>query len=295
MTLLRQIQDSAIDDSASVASLLRQCLLLAARLDSAELKAWAERELEGYGNEDELPPYRPPVECTVQGNLSGPFQSYMQNHTLARGSVPEKWRDVLFSVEIRQGAAELEAFAARGETSLRSPWPGDVVAATQDDHMHGMSLIQAWRVIPMPVILGVLDSIRTRVLLFAIDLERENPDAGEAAMGDHSIPDEQVTQIVVQNFYGDNATAANAGRDVLQSFDRTIVLLKSKLVELGVADSAATELVKAVEAEGLPGPDGPGEKTAAWLSRLETGAIAIGSGVTTQAAIEAINSLLGLS
>lgn len=58
MSLLRDIQDAAIDEQSQVATLLRKCKVLATRLGSQEFSRWIDNELNGYANLDELPAYR---------------------------------------------------------------------------------------------------------------------------------------------------------------------------------------------------------------------------------------------
>ncbi|MFD9541448.1 hypothetical protein [Streptomyces sp. NPDC060022] len=45
---LEQLERAVLDDTASLASALRQCLLLAGYARHEELRAWALKELEGY-------------------------------------------------------------------------------------------------------------------------------------------------------------------------------------------------------------------------------------------------------
>jgi hypothetical protein len=58
MKLLDQIEQGAVDDAVPIGTLLRKCLVLAHRLNSKPATDWVERELNGYGPDDELPDYR---------------------------------------------------------------------------------------------------------------------------------------------------------------------------------------------------------------------------------------------
>ena len=55
-TLLDQIESEAMD--GDVVKALRLCIKLGGHSGSADLRQWAERELNGYDSEDELPDYR---------------------------------------------------------------------------------------------------------------------------------------------------------------------------------------------------------------------------------------------
>ena len=60
MSLLRDIQNGATEDSVSLGSLLRKVKLLAGRIEVREISEWAERELSGYDSIEILPSYRGP-------------------------------------------------------------------------------------------------------------------------------------------------------------------------------------------------------------------------------------------
>jgi hypothetical protein len=53
--LLDEIVDLAVDDQTSLTVLLRKCLVLSHRLKNERLKVWAEKELDGYADDDVLP------------------------------------------------------------------------------------------------------------------------------------------------------------------------------------------------------------------------------------------------
>src|SRR5438874_5028308 len=79
MSLIREIQDGATEDSVSLGPLLRKTKLLAARIGVKEIGVWAERELSGYGGTEELPPYRGPFEAVVLGNAMGSYGRRLEN------------------------------------------------------------------------------------------------------------------------------------------------------------------------------------------------------------------------
>jgi hypothetical protein len=292
VSLLRDIQNSAVGKDASVEVLLRQCVVLAARLQHNPLREWANRELTGYPGDQPLPPYRPIINTTVLGNLAGPFQSGLRNAGLASSCVPDEWglREALFTFEVRMGVPEMESLLSSGEQTFTFPWPTDVVALVQTRFYTNMNLMQAWKVIPATVFHGTLSGIRDRVLQFALEIESENPAAGEAEPGETPIPDQRVTQIFTQNIYGDNAAVATAAGDAVAAAGTSVNLeaLRVALRGLGIHETEQEELVTAVREEGGRGP-----RANAWLGRLQSGAIQLGSGVTVATAADLLSKLLG--
>ena len=58
MTILRRIQEEAVDSEVQLTSLLRRCKILAVRLGSIDFKNWIDFELNGYNTERDVPEYR---------------------------------------------------------------------------------------------------------------------------------------------------------------------------------------------------------------------------------------------
>ena len=58
MTLLREIQVAATDGQVGVSTVLRKAKILAARLHNQDFEDWVNRELNGYDDSTNLPPYR---------------------------------------------------------------------------------------------------------------------------------------------------------------------------------------------------------------------------------------------
>src|ERR1043165_1740862 len=272
MSLLREIQDAAIRTDVSVAVLLRQCLVLAARLNNEELRDWAKLELNGYPDDVDLPPYRPKIHTQVLGDFSGPFGGGMRNAGVSSGVVPEEFRANLFSTDIRQGVAEIESLLASGETQFQMPWPMDVVAALQDRFMANMNLMGARQILPATALEGTLSGIRDRIVEFALEIEKLNPAAGEAGQGEEPIEQASVLQVFNQTFHGDN-TAVAAGQTVTQTQNVgvQIEIVMEAAEAFGISDKGRAELQTAIEEDGGVA----GDKTKKWIERLSTGAIAV--------------------
>ena len=57
-SLVDQLQQQALDSSVSISDLLRRVKVVASELGLPDLAAWADRELNGYADDDEFPKYR---------------------------------------------------------------------------------------------------------------------------------------------------------------------------------------------------------------------------------------------
>ena len=195
MSLLREIQDAAIDSNTNLASLLRRCKVLAARLGNEEFKAWVESELSGYNSIEELPDYRQ-LTVNSKGHFSGPFGSGIKNGDIPLGCIPKDFRESLQHAYLSMPISAMEALVSNKKNGvLHEPWNPDLVAHFGRDIYQNMNCVQAWKVIPTASVVAALDAVRTRILNFSLEIEAENPKAGEAQLNSNPIPQEKVQQI----------------------------------------------------------------------------------------------------
>jgi hypothetical protein len=88
MSLLREIQATAVDSSSDIATLLRKCKILAFRLGNDDFKNWIDQELNGYSEISDLPQYRK-ISVQSGGHFSGPFGSGLNNAPIPSLCLPE--------------------------------------------------------------------------------------------------------------------------------------------------------------------------------------------------------------
>jgi hypothetical protein len=174
MTLLRKIQDAAVDSRSNISDVLRQCVILASRLGHEGFKKWVDDELNGYPPGVEVPPYRVMKGSQSIGHFMGPGGEQINNVPLPYANVPEPLRQRVSQIEFREGAGALSAMVERDEDSI-SPWPADLIARVATRFIAGRTLMAAHIKVPRNVIVGVLDGVRNRVLKFALEIEAPKP------------------------------------------------------------------------------------------------------------------------
>lgn len=210
MSLLREIQSSAIDSTVPLATLLRKCKVLAARLGNNEFKSWVDRELNGYQSKDDLPEYRV-ISVNSKGHFSGPFQSGLRNADIPMTCLPERYRESLAHSYLMQPVAALEDLVTRSDSGMLSEaWNPDIVALFGRGIYQNMNCMAAWKVISTASVVAAIDTIRTRVLNFVLDIETEAPEAGEAPLNSNPLPQDRVEHIFNTNIYGDVQNFANS-------------------------------------------------------------------------------------
>lgn len=304
MSLLREIQDAAVDGSSDLETLLRKCRVLATRLKHEELTKWVMAELDGYPGTTPLPSYRTfHVHCF--GHFWGAFGKQMQNMPIPEASIPNELRGRLTFHDLRQGVGALEHMLnADNESTIRYGWSADITAMLSDKILEDMALVQAWSNLPKAVIVNVFSTVRNRILSFALDIGASYPDAGEAAPGETPVPKEVVTHIFNQTF---NAPVANvaSGHAIQQTGTINIQqgdfrTLATFLKENGVANDDIQDLEVAIKADPKPARDSKtfGKKVSAWIGKMVAksaeGAWKVGSEVASKLLVEAIKSHYGL-
>ena len=303
MSLLREIQDAAIDGSTDLETLLRKCLVLAARLKNEQFKQWVQSELDGYSKETEVPDYRK-FHCQCFGHLSGPFQSGIRNAPIPEMCIPERFRKGLTSITMHEGVSSLKDLADNcgEEGTLRSEWPADACALFGQEIYDGMNLVQAWMRISKSSIIGILSTVRNRILNFAIEIEATNPDAGEAAPGSTPVPKEKVSQIFNTYIYGTVGNVAS-GHDIQQTATVNVQQgdfssLANYLKEQGVEEAEVLELKEALKSEPKPSTSGFGKKVSTWMGKMiqksAEGTWKIGTTVAANLLTSAIKSYYGI-
>ncbi len=217
MSLLRQIQDAAIDSSVDLPTLLRKCKVLAARLGNEDFKRWIDNELSGYDKKDDLPEYRI-LNVNSKGHFGGPFGSGLRNADIPLMCLPEDFRESLGHSYMMQPVAAMASLVASGKSgTLQEPWNPDLVAHFGNRIYERMVCMQAWKVIPASAIVAALDTVRTRVLNFVLEIEAQNPAAGEAMSNEKPVPQETVQHIFNTYITGDVQNLSSGSTNVSQN------------------------------------------------------------------------------
>lgn len=216
MTLLREIQNDAVDQSVDITTLLRKCKILSARLKHQEFSNWVEHELNGYDSNEQLPKYRI-LDVQSFGHFSGPFGSGLKNAPISSFSLPETLRPIANLAYMDKGISNYSSLVKSDKNiSLSSNWPAEIIALHGGKFYQNMNCIGAWRLIGSSQIRGLIDTIRNRVLSFVLEIESQSPNAGEASSTEIPIPQEKVNQIYQTIILGNVGNVSTGGSNVSQ-------------------------------------------------------------------------------
>ena len=218
MSLLRQIQDNSYNPDFQVADLLRQCKILAARLDYKPLNIWVDNELNGYPNQESLPEYRIIKKLVWQGDFMNGVLQY-ENH-IFYPNIPEHFieHSEIYTLHLPQGVSSLKQLTDTHKSDLRFPVPSEAVNM-MGKFVKILSLgyvcISAARVINISSVVNILDTVKTKILDFTLEIEAENPNAGEANIGEKPVPETTLDKI----FY-EKITVYHTGDNISYNGDR---------------------------------------------------------------------------
>lgn len=272
MSLLEDIQNAAVDTNGDLGSVLRNCKLLAARLGSKPLEDWLIWESNGYPTDVEVPEYRIwPLE--LKGHFEGPFGSGLRNAPVPLICLPKYAREYYERYRCRDSVAGIEALLCQAKDGWVQVTTGDLAVALGMKVYQGQNCIHAWGMFGTGRLVELLNSVRNRILDFALAVWKEQPGAGELAKGTTKPMDSsRVTQIFNTTVYGGAAQLVGTATNSPISFsvhEGDFPSVERVLRENGVPQSDLSDLRSALEAdEGHDHNKGFGPKVSAWIGKM---------------------------
>jgi len=289
MKLIDDIRDDLVTESASLSDTLRKAKILAHRLGLSDLREWADHELSGYDDPDTTPKYRR-FRANNLGTFWGPFNSQVRNQLLPTINLPEPLKSFAENLVLQQSVKHLEAMLS--QESTRIPWPAEYVALAREHiAIEGMQLVEAHQPIPTSVFSEVLDSVKTRLLDFVLNVA-----VTDEQLQDGTFDRSQARNIFYTNIYGsDNVVAV--GETVSQGLAEILPgdpeSLLAYLRKHGVADDDLGVLGDAIALEPTAAKNELGSKVSSWLGRMLVKATSGAWNVAVQAAPDVLTGALG--
>ena len=257
--LLDDIINLAVDNKQPITNLLRKCVVLAHQVKNERLKVWATKELNGYDPDDEIPTYR--VLTTIaKGNFSGSFGRQLNGWQIPSILLEEQHREWATTSPLIHPLSGYEELSRAKGGVVQSPWNPDLVLYYQQRLSNQRYfLTSAWQEIPTPGIIGMLDTVRNRILNMALELQSEIGDEDEDLKKITPEESKKVDQTVVNNIYGGNVYVSTGNSTMsattVQQQQQNMVAgdwkhLESVLKNAGMTDTEVAELSGAVKSDG---------------------------------------------
>ncbi|MCV7532469.1 hypothetical protein M3E04_010210 [Micrococcus luteus] len=172
--VLTALRESVMVETEPLSGLLRKCLLLGAEVGSKNLREWARLELNGYTDEIEVPSYRSihagMLISYVSGYnvVSGQAMSWYELPAEAREIVPEQ-------LTLRVPLAALEQMAAQDHVQLSTGPLSVALQIVNKDLPFGQQAHQLAYAVTGPILMGIVDRIRTSLVELIADLTADTP------------------------------------------------------------------------------------------------------------------------
>jgi len=256
--LLEDIIGVAVDTKQPITTLLRKCIVLAHQLKNERLRIWANGELNGYDSIEKLPEYRS-LPAAATGLFVGPgWARFSQG--IPSVVLEKEHRKFAEMVYVAQPIGTLEDTLNSGkDSSLSFPWNANLVAYYQDKLQDGWHLFSAHQTVAKSTIAGIIDTVRTRVLNMALEIQSDVGEKDEDLKQITPEESKKVDQTIVNNIYGGNVYLSSGNSAMtattIQQHQQNIGAgdwkrLEQALEDAGITEAELTTLSTAIESDG---------------------------------------------
>jgi hypothetical protein len=296
-SIIEQIQSDALDHTVPVSKLLREVKLAAAKLGLRAVEGWVDKELKGYGPNDDVPEYRNVRGFPVARGTRGGFEPifFEQPNDAERFSV----------VPIGQSIPGIEGQPQSGpDARLIFPYPPAFVEAINKSNKR--PIVTCGVKFDSSNLVAIVEAVRTLVLEWAIEMERTGIKGENATFSQTEKDRAQTGPIAIHigsigSFTGNlgvGNTAADVSSSVIQvdHVEQLLNQIKSHsagLVKEGLNEQDLLRRVTEIESELKKTSPDQGV-----LRRLLTGLKSVvegtAQGLLTTGVLSLLNQILGV-
>lgn len=264
-SIVLQLQELASDGKHEISDLLRKALLVSTKLQLPEYREWILSELNGYKDKSMIPEYR-----IIHGDL----RAENPHHGLVPFMIQDAGlRDTVTKIYIYESIASIQQLVISEKKGNICFYFGSEQEAALMRMQKGMVQLRPVRVVGANNLLSVIQSVRTRILEWALSLES----AGILGYGlTFSDQEKNVAMtnktIQIQHFQG--VLGDVSGGTINQSNAITVVSgnfgsLSNYLAQQGVQAQEIKDLEDAIRVDSEPKSNGAfGEKVSAWIGKM---------------------------
>jgi hypothetical protein len=163
-SIVLQLQELASDDGVKISEVLRKALMVATKLNLEDFRNWVILELNGYRHHNMVPPYR-----LLFGNLNvkNPY------HGLVRFFLPPDVAELVQTLEVTSSCDEINSLIVsdKHNGTIWSSFPPEKEKLLMD--FQTPPAFAPVLVIPVNQFYGIIQTVRTKILDWALSLERQ--------------------------------------------------------------------------------------------------------------------------
>ena len=190
---MRSLTDLAGDLSVPTEQLLTTLRIVASRAGVDELADWAARELEGYGEGDELPAHRR-WHLTIVASLHNPMQGFVRDTHVGDFAIAKQYREKATVHYCRDGIGQIEGLLSSNQTGEQMAVEHPNLARLINE---GPMLGQGWTCTHASATFSavhlkiVVDRTRQTALKFCLECEAKGVDLQYEESSDPAPPQER--------------------------------------------------------------------------------------------------------
>jgi hypothetical protein len=302
MSILREIQESILQESVDLGTTLLRLRFLASRLGSDSLEDWVKYEAEGYPATAEVPDYRiAPV--TYKGTFSGYGGSGISNAPIPSYLVEKYAGEQWTRHEFRESIAGIQQMA-KSDTGVHLS-VSNLMLLLQGKVYAGYACNSVTGELSVFSIREIVQSVRARILELTIELEKRVPQAVDVTLQNSIEKSAEraaaVTQVFYQTIHGNvtHVTASDNATVTLSISAGDQASMIGALIKAGIPDTAAKEITEIISSEKPDDVSAPlGKKALSWIKKnvpkAAGGVWKIGSSIATDVLTEAALRYYGL-
>jgi predicted Zn-dependent protease with MMP-like domain len=220
--IIQDLANSKVDTMTA----LKRAKVLLSELGNSELLNWINYEITGYPSEVILPDYRIEHGNLIGSYFKGSIASHMKwtNVSLPLGKMPDDLKDVILSVQFREGVdalKQLSESSADGSGQLGKVIPADFFPAIATYNEDPYMMITSAKVLIGPqCIQNVFSVIENRLLDILILLEKEFGNLDELDLDLSSKTPEElqdITNKIIVIVYNDHSVNIGDGNKITRS------------------------------------------------------------------------------
>ncbi len=172
---MRSLTDMVGNLDIPTEQVLTQLRIVATRAQVEDLANWAMKELEGYEEEDELPPHRRWA-LSIVGSFHNPMQGFVRNADIPHSAIDPALRERVTIHQCRDGVGQIEALltAHDGGSPLGVEHPNLAALINEGPtHSPGWLCVEAKAQFSPGHLRTILSRVRQSALTFCLECEKK--------------------------------------------------------------------------------------------------------------------------
>jgi len=308
MSLLKEIQQSLLDEESDLRAVLLKLKFLAAKLGSDVLEDWISHESEGYPDNVDVPDYRK-IEAVFHGSFVGSYGREIKNVPIPNAIIKKFGGDGWSPIEDRDGIAKIESLLATSKTGTGrlEVDASDLIILLQGNIYPDFKCYHVTGEISPSSYANIQYIVRSRALELTLKIEKMIEGALDINVSDGPLIDQKdsdrIEQVTSQVIYGNVTNITNSGHSAsitVNNAENDIGALKKALIEQGIGEEDSESFAQIVSQE-KPSKDSEnplGDKAKKWilenLKKAADGTWKVGMATATKVCTEAALRYYGL-